>query len=179
MPVHIRVAAVCSFALALGSIVLAQGPPDKDKSVKGTGAAGNLALWTSPETLGSSALFELNGNIGLGTTTPGSKLTVLGRIEAAASGPGASLLGQSDSGSAVRGASATGFGVFGSSQTNRGVQGLSDSDVGVFGFSQNGTGVLGGSGSSAHWGVRGENSAAGGTGVSGQALDRKSTRLNS
>jgi hypothetical protein len=115
-------------------------------------------------------LFEINGNIGLGTTSPGSKLTVIGRIEANASGPGASLLGQSDSGSAVRGASTSGFGVFGSSQTSRGVQGLSDSDIGVFGISPNGTGVLGSSTSSANWGVRGENSANGGTGVLGQAF---------
>ena len=149
----------------------AQAPPPepKDKSVKGSGTPGNLALWTGPEFLGSSVVFETNGNIGIGTITPGSKLTVIGRIEANASGPGASLLGQSDTGSAVRGASTSGAGVFGSSQSNQGVLGISDTFAGVFGFSQNGSGVQGGSGSSANWGVRGDNSAAGGTGVLGQA----------
>lgn len=173
------VAAACALALTIASgAAMAQGPPadPKDKSVKGSGTPGNLALWTAPDTLGNSILIEKNGNIGLGTTTPGSKLTVIGRIEADASGPGASLLGQSDTGSAVRGASTSGFGVFGSSQTGQGVQGMSDSSTGVFGFSLSGSGVLGSSGSSASWGVRGENSAAGGTGVLGQALSGTGVR---
>jgi hypothetical protein len=172
-------AAACALALTVvPGQASAQGAPTepKDKSVKGSGTPGTVTLWTAPDTVGDSILVQSNGNIGLGTTAPGSKLTVVGRIEADASGPGASLLGQSDSGSAVRGASASGPGVFGSSQTSIGVIGTSDSFVGVRGFSLGETGVLGQSSSAAHWGVRGDNDAPGGTGIYGQALNGTGVR---
>jgi trimeric autotransporter adhesin len=172
-------AAACALALTVAAgQASAQGAPTdpKDKSVKGSGTPGNVAIWTAPDTLGNSVLIEKDGNIGLGTTAPGSKLTVIGRIEADASGPGASLLGQSDTGSAVRGASASGLGVFGSSQTGAGVQGSSESAIGVFGFSPNGAGIQGESGSGAHWGVRGDNSAPGGIGIFGQAFNGTGVR---
>ena len=140
-------------------------------SIKGSGTTGQLPKWTSQDTLGDSIATEVNGNIGIGTATPGSKLTVAGRIEAFTSGPISALLGQSESGSGVRGSSDSGFGVFGSSSTGKGVQGLSQNGDGVFGFSvDGGNGVSGATGNGSTAGVLGANSGTGGTGVLGQAF---------
>jgi hypothetical protein len=57
----------------------------------GAGTQGQLAKWTdNAGTLGDSVVTELNGNIGVGTTAPNSKLHVEGALEiGAASGAGA------------------------------------------------------------------------------------------
>ena len=94
----------------------AQGPgatPTPVGKVKGSGTTGQLPKWISPDTLGDSIVTEANGNIGIGTMIPGSKLTVAGRVEAYTSGIIPAVLGQSESGSGVRGNSDSGFGVFG------------------------------------------------------------------
>ena len=58
--------------------------------VAGTGTTGKLAKWTdNAGTLGDSVVTELNNNIGVGTASPNSKLTVAGTVEVgAASGAG-------------------------------------------------------------------------------------------
>jgi len=147
-----------------------------NKSVKGGGTAGQLPKWTSPDTIGDSIVIESNGNIGIGTAAPGSKLTVAGRIEAFTTGVISAVLGQSPGGSGVRGNSDTGFGVFGSSTTGNGTQGLSNSGNGVFGFSLTGNGVRGDTGNGSTAGVMGVNSASGGYGVLGQAFDGTGVR---
>ena len=146
------------------------------RSVKGIGATGQLPKWTSTDTIGDSIVTESNGNIGVGTTTPGSKLTVAGRIEAFTTGSISAVLGQSPNGSGLRGHSETGFGVFGTSTTGKGVQGLSDSGDGVFGFSITGNGVQGDTGNSSTAGVFGFNSGSGGNGVLGQAFNGTGVR---
>ena len=168
-------ASACLWTLLAGVICLdAQtqrvSSASADRNVKGGGTTGQLPKWTSPETIGDSIVTESNGNIGIGTTTPGSKLTVAGRIEAFTSGSTSAVLGQSETGSGVRGNSNSGPGVFGSSATGRGVQGLSQSGDGLFGFSQSGNGVRGDTSNVSSAGVLGFNNGAGGTGVSGQAF---------
>ena len=177
-----RYPTVCLWMLLLSfTAAQAQTPsirakkPD-DKPVKGSGTAGNLTKWTSPETIGDSIVTESNGNIGIGTTTPGSKLTVAGRIEAFTTGVIPAVLGQSPGGSGVRGNSDTGFGVFGSSTAGNGMQGLSSSGNGIFGHSLTGNGVRGDTGNSGTAGVFGVNSATGGYGVLGQAFDGTGVR---
>jgi len=73
---------------------------------------------------------DTSGNVGIGTTTPTSKLFVL------SSAPGTS---------AVYGESATGRGVWGKSTSSRGVYGESSSLEGVYGISISGAGVSGAS----------------------------------
>lgn len=139
-----------------------------NKNVKGSGTAGQVPVWTAPDTIGDSSIIERNGNVGIGTATPGSKLSVVGRIEAFVIGISAGVLGQSSAGSGVRGNSDTGLGVFGSSDTGFGTRGTSNSSFGVFGSSQSSDGVFGQSNSSNGNGVAGLNSNNGGTGVLGQ-----------
>ena len=146
------------------------------RPVKGGGTAGQLPKWISADTIEDSIVVESNGNIGIGTSTPGSKLTVAGRIEAFTTGFIPAVLGQSPGGSGVRGNSDTGFGVFGSSTTGNGAQGLSNSGNGLFGFSLTGNGVRGDTGNSSTAGVLGVNSASGGHGVLGQAFNGTGVR---
>jgi hypothetical protein len=137
---------------------------------------GRLPKWTSDDTLGDSIVSESNGNIGIGTTTPGSKLTVAGRIEAFTASFIPALLGQSQNGFGVRGSSDTSFGVFGSSTTGTGVHGFSNSSDGVFGFSLTGNGVRGLTEEGSTAGVFGFNSASGGNGVLGQSFNGTGVR---
>ena len=57
-----------------------------DSAVLGSGTVGFLPLWTDvrpngDSTLGDSIISQSNGNIGIGTSAPGTKLTVQGMIE--------------------------------------------------------------------------------------------------
>jgi hypothetical protein len=142
----------------------------QNASVRGSGTAGRIAKWTDTNQIGNSVVTEVDGRIGIGTTTPGSPLTVAGRIEAFTTGVIPAVLGQSTAGTGVRGNSDSGFGVFGSSGTGDGARGLSESGNGLFGFSQNGNGVRGDSGAGSAAGVAGFNSGGGGNGVLGRAF---------
>lgn len=46
-------------------------------SVSGSGSTNYVPLWTSSSNLGISDLYQFNGQVGVGTTTPGGKLDVL------------------------------------------------------------------------------------------------------
>src|SRR5262249_42968445 len=61
-------------------------PAAASPAVHGTGTVGNISMWidTSPSgnsTLGDSIIIQSNGNIGIGLSTPTSKLAVQGMIE--------------------------------------------------------------------------------------------------
>ena len=50
-------------------------------AVKGTGTAGMIPKWLDDSSIGDSVMSESAGNIGIGTISPGSKLSVVGMIE--------------------------------------------------------------------------------------------------
>src|SRR6185503_283235 len=56
-------------------------PQGAGSSVKGTGTAGMIPKWLDAGTIGDSVMSEAGGNIGIGTSSSGSKLSVAGMIE--------------------------------------------------------------------------------------------------
>ena len=101
-------------------------------------------------------IIDKDGNVGIGTTGPTSKLYVLSNT--------AGL-------SAVYGESASGRGVWGKSVGSRGVYGEADSGEGVHGQSNTGTGVFGltAATNASFPGVYGASTGSGGVGVKGEA----------
>ena len=47
-------------------------------AISGSGTKNYIAIWTSSTNLGNSAIYQLSGNVGIGTAFPTSKLTVVG-----------------------------------------------------------------------------------------------------
>ena len=56
-------------------------PQPGGSAVKGSGTAGMIPKWLDATSIGDSIVSEADGNIGIGTTSPGSKLSVAGMIE--------------------------------------------------------------------------------------------------
>ena len=110
-------------------------------AVKGTGTAGMIPKWLDDSSIGDSVMSESAGNIGIGTISPGSKLSVVGMIETTLGGY-KFILGESDSGPGVVGMSNSTSGVFGFSHTI-GVQGSSDTGTGVSASSTSGVAIRG------------------------------------
>jgi hypothetical protein len=65
--------------LCLGGICKTSWP---SSLVGGSGAANNITKWLDSSTLTSSIIYESGGNVGIGTTTPSSKLNVIGTFNA-------------------------------------------------------------------------------------------------
>jgi hypothetical protein len=140
------------FSLTDPGLVRAQTAPEAqglEVKATGTGTAGRIVRWLTETSQGNSVLFQNAGKIGIGTTTPEAKLTVV-----------------SGSGTAVIGTSTSGRGVIGISRDTHGVTGTSTNQVGVRGTSTNGRGVWGTSISSE--GVIGE--STNGPGVIGTSI---------
>jgi hypothetical protein len=70
--------------LAVVPLSHAQQQPDPVGArggVTGSGTANTIPVWTGTSSIGNSVMFQSNGNLGVGTTTPGSKLDVAGDID--------------------------------------------------------------------------------------------------
>ncbi len=165
-------------------------------AVNGGGAAGHIARWLDSNTLETSIISQENSKIGIGTTSPTSKLTVNGRVESLSGGfrfPDDStqttafkiplfivdsaaenyaiIVGSNNStGIGVQGIASQGTGVEGNSLTGDGVRGNSQDGTAIRGVSTNGTGVFGlsggGNGVAA---VEGNSFSVGGQGVYGSS----------
>jgi hypothetical protein len=168
--------AIVMMSMLALNLVLVQAQGKSNKQINGNGTVGQIPKFIETDVIADSVMTEKNGNIGVGTSTPGSKLTVAGRIEAFNTGISTGVLGQSPAGTGVRGNSDSGAGVFGSSGIGFGTRGQSDSNFGVFGLSLSNAGVAGQSENSGSAGVMGSNTKAGGTGVSGQAFNGTGVR---
>jgi len=147
-------------------------------SLTGEGTPGQIPKWAGPNELTNSVMTEANGNIGVGTATPTSKLhAVAGIIGDAVTGTASAGIGVSGSGSTgVKGTGSYGVvgqGTIGVSGTGSGagvgVQGSSTSGYGVSGNSTSSSGVYGKTASSNNAGVYGTSTGSGGTGIIGQS----------
>jgi hypothetical protein len=109
---------------------------------------GGQNVWIDPKGVGNLLLMcNSNGNVGIGTTNPSTKLEVTGSssepiILGNNTGTGYGLGGICDNGNGIRGQSANGYGVVGSSTSNTGVYGHSDSGVGGYFTSISGHGLI-------------------------------------
>jgi hypothetical protein len=154
-----------------GQLRVRGGSPGAGKVL--TSDAAGLASWQEPTdgndgdwTLSGNDIYSsASGNVGIGTTDPGSKLEVAGFtvedvglsiIKATNTGRGLAVYGKSKEGTAV----------FGEAERNTGVYGWSREHTGVNGTSLSGSGVKGIS--DTHWGVYGVSVlGTGGVGATG------------
>ena len=141
------------------ALALAFCAPLLHAQVNGSGSAGSIAVWSGKNTLTSSSLFQRsNGNIGLGTTSPANKFSV---VTTSDNGEAIFALNKSISNSSFP------IGIVGTSMAPLGVgiygnaDATSGANIGVAGVtvSPNGTGVEGVS----------DASTGGGNGTSGVA----------
>jgi len=63
-------------SLTLGGVTRSSWP----SGIGGGGTAGYLARWTSATDIGNSVLYDNGTNVGIGTTSPGAKLDVVGSV---------------------------------------------------------------------------------------------------
>ena len=176
-------------AVAPSSAATSSPAPEADgatTNATGSGTAGRITRWTSPNALGNSVILQKDGKIGIGTADPASKLSVNGAtsgtatIRAFNNSSGYGIWGVSSKGRGVVG-SGTQAGVYGvtNDAEGNGVHGVADSGTaaGVRGANSTGTGVIGTSTggygvygrSDGDGGVVGITTKANGSGVYGQA----------
>ena len=165
--------------LFTASLAMSLVSPLAAQTVTGQGTAGKVPKFTGTSTVGNSVITESNTRIGIGTTNPASKLTVIGNNNTNAtilgrntgSGPGVSGTstngGPGVSASAPNGTAVIGNGILGvygqGNSGGSGVYGNSSSGVGVWGDSVSGDAVYGKSTNGT--GVRGQGSQVGVRGV--------------
>ncbi|MEM5799561.1 MAG: hypothetical protein QXZ43_02765 [Candidatus Aenigmatarchaeota archaeon] len=70
------------FINQLGDTIVCGTPNVGSGSVTGSGTVGYIAMWNDSSSINNSIIYQSSGNIGIGTTSPSSKLEVLGTINA-------------------------------------------------------------------------------------------------
>src|SRR5262245_20369857 len=134
-------------ASASAGVWLYQNAPAADRAFIGMANDNQVGLWGQSGAGWGLVMNTANGNIGIGTLNPYSRLDVEAPDDAISGIAGGGGIG-------VRGGTTTGTGVYGFSyDTGSGVEGYCSGDIGVEGGSSSGVGVFGHSGSG--HGVRG------------------------
>jgi len=126
--------------------------PDAGPDLTGTGTANYLAYWSNSTTLGSAALYQTAGKVGLGTITPGTQLEVDSATESAILGNATASTGAFN-GVGGQTASASGSGVSGLNTNAAGGNGVTGASNATSGYAN---------------GVYGQTASVGGSGVWGQ-----------
>jgi hypothetical protein len=122
----------------------------------GSGTASYVPKFTAATTLGNSQIYDNGTNVGIGTTSPGSKFHVngQGRFTAATggdvltvnnTGAGYGVVSNATSGFGLVGISASSYGIFGRTDgSSFGIYGSAPAGIsGIFGVSDSGNGVMG------------------------------------
>ncbi|MCS7135293.1 MAG: hypothetical protein NZ893_02545 [Candidatus Aenigmarchaeota archaeon] len=68
------------FIRQLGDTIVCETPGVGPGGVTGSGSLGYIAMWNSSSSINSSVIYQSAGNIGIGTTSPSEKLTVVGTL---------------------------------------------------------------------------------------------------
>ncbi len=79
-------AAVLSEDDGSGELLLENSGDTDTKGIGGSGTINYIPKYLTATTFGNSAIYELGGKVGIGTTNPGQKLTVAGTIESVSGG---------------------------------------------------------------------------------------------
>lgn len=138
-------------------------------TVHGNGVANYVPVWTAKNIVGESAMFQSGSNIGIGTTSPGYTLTVVGTI-ASSQGVFAENSQTCWSCSGVTGLNtAAGPGVFATSSAGYGLSAQSLSSYGIYASSDSSHGIFGISNAN-FFGVVGEGGSAGVYGSGGYGM---------
>jgi len=164
IPILLVLTSVDTNAQSISSVSTANAITAHDQAaVKGTGTTNHLAKWTDRRTLSDSTLTEVRGNVGIGTPTPNTKLTIEGAASPGSENEAGVLLsvvnsGEQGSGLLVRG-SGESFGAEGI--ISLGGNGKQFPGEGI--LSGGGSGPFGGNGVNTTGGVG--TAGTGGTGV--------------
>ncbi len=147
------------------AIALAQTSPSTSTPVVfGQGSSNFIPIWTGGSTLGNSVMFQSGGNVGVGTTSPGSALDVVSGGSTAVRGISFGTAGFAN-GVVGESSSPDGNGVIGQNRASNGGSGVRGVANGTSGFA---IGVLGESYAPSGDGVFGVSQASsGGAGVFG------------
>ncbi len=161
-----KIPAVLVLVVLSVAIALAQTSTPTTPVVFGHGTPNFIPIWTSGSMQENSVIFQSGGNVGIGTTSPGSALDVVGNGSTAINGITFSTSGFAN-GVISETLSPDGNGVFAQNRASNGGNGIRGVAAGTSGFAN---GTVGESSSPDGNGVIGQNRASnGGNGIRGVA----------